>query len=909
MPNHQSFLPRVLLALALYACFTLPCLGQSTQRIAVPSEDGLSRAIDRWSPLAKRLEREIPGTSFKTIPMPLGEITKAIRRGEVEFAVLPAVKIPEAVSEGQAAVIASAAVPALDGGYLSAAPGSILVLKEREDLVDVPSLKGKRAIALSGSSLSGWVAPSGLLRQAGLDPDEDLEDLRFTNDAGAVLDALKAGMIDAVILSNTDLIAAARAGRAAPETYRVLRANGSEPMDAAITKGSTEPLPFEGFLRTSAASDTAAQAVATALYRLEAGSPSTAADGKWTVPASYGAVNPHLRMAGLAVSGEPTGEAPAAPAAVWPTFLSGLIAVIASLAAIRLYRVMRNKEKVAKATVETARQDLETTQQALTKAGEMRASLLANFRQDFRTPLTAVLEISRLLRTTQLGSAQVEYVNAIRETTHNLMGSIGNVTDFASLEAGALQIEQREFDLMEVIDSSLQNVYEQMGEHHAELSVQVDVNVPRALVGDPARIRQVLQNLLHNAMKFTRSGDVLLHVSRIREDAKAAAITFTVIDTGMGMDKKLLKTVFEPYAIQGKDESRGLGLPLSKLLVEKLGGEISAKSDPGKGTQVSFSLLLGKQSHILALRDDDVSRLKNSRVLLIGGREIGRRILQYYLNAWGAQVTYSPRFEDAVEVMKKEGSQGRRFDVVLSPAFVGERNAVELVATVRDHPEFDGIPFVAIASRQECEALPQLEQLAGVLILPRPVRRGDLVIKLSDALRMEVPDRLWKDPSDYDTEEIHKLDFEFSDSNIRRGAVLVADSNAIHQRAVCLVLERMGYEVQTAVAGPETLNLLKRRRYDMAFLDVRLPGMDGFSVVSELRDHESKAQRTPVVGMLPTMKEGEREHCLLSGMDDCILKPLDMETIARTMRRWTRKTAKPAVPNRDDIAMRHEKLA
>lgn len=588
----------------------------------------------------------------------------------------------------------------------------------------------------------------------------------------------------------------------------------------------------------------------------------------------------------------------------------GLIAIISGLSAIRLYRVMRSKERAAKAKVEHTQQDLEVTRQALAQASQVRASLLANFRQDFRTPLTAVLEIARLLQTTSLSGAQVEYVNAIRETTHNLMGSIGNVTDFASLEAGALQLQQREFDLMAIIDAALLNVYEQMGEHHAELSVQVDVDVPRALVGDAVRIRQVLQNLLHNAMKFTQSGDVLLHVSRVSEQSKSATVAFAVIDTGVGMDKNFLKTAFEPYAMHTrcKEEGCGLGLPLSKMLVERMGGAIAAQSSPGKGTQVSFSLPLQKQNHVLALRDEDVRQIRGKRVLLIGGRELSRQILQYYLHAWDAVVSYSPRFEDAVELMKQDARYGRRFDLVLAPAFVAERNAVELVATVRDHPKFDGVPFLIIASRQECEALPQLEQLAGVLLLPRPVRRGDLVIKLSDALRMEIPDRLWKDLTDYDPEEIHKLDFEFSDASLRRGSVLVADSNTIHQKAVCMMLERMGYEAQSTISGTEALELLKKHPFDLVLLDTRLAVMDGFGVASALRDLEQKPVRTPMVGMLSVAREGERERCLLAGMDDCLLKPLDMETIARTLRRWIRKPNRPST-GRDSVEMRHGKLA
>lgn len=898
----------ILCALALLVGASPMAPAQGSLRLAVPIEAGFSETNQRWAPLVKYLDNEVPGAQFTLSPLAADEISKAIRRGEVEFAVVPPSKVPLLLKDAGVSVLATASVPATGDARVSMVPGSILVLKDRGDLQSVAELKGKRIIALGNSSLSGWIGPLGLLHSAEIDPENDFADLRFATDTATVLDALNAGMIDAAILSNADLLAAVRSGRAKPDAYRVLQAKASEAMDAAVTRGSTDPLPLDAFLRTRAVDEPLARKVAEALYRLGPSHPAAQA-ASWTLPANYMVVQAALRSAGSPWSAELEPEAAPSALSQWPTFISLLIAFIASLAAFRLYTLMRSKVKAAKETMDEAQQNLMATQEALARASQMRASLLANFRQDFRTPLTAVLEISRLIGTTHLSSAQVEYVNAIRETTHNLMGSIGNVTDFASLEAGALQIESRDFDLMDVIDTSLQNVYEQMGEHHAELSVQVDVNVPRALVGDPARIRQVLQNLLHNAMKFTHSGDVLLHVSLIREDAGAAAVTFTVIDTGIGIDKKQLKSIFEPYAIQqkGKEEGRGLGLPLCKLLVSRMGGEISAESTPGTGTQISFSLLLKKQTHALALRDDDVSRIKTSRVLLIGGSEISRRIQKYYLQSWGAQVVYSPRFEDALEVMKKEVATGRRFDVVLSPAFVGERNAVELVATVRDHPEFDGIPFVAIASRQECEALPQLEQLAGVLILPRPVRRGDLVIKLTEALRMEVPDRLWKDPSDYDTEEIRKLDFEFTDSNIRRGLVLVADSNSIHQRAVGLVLERMGYEVEATSSGADALNLMKRRRFDLVFIDTKLHGMDSFSAVSELREHENKVQRTPIVGMLPSMKDGEREHCLLSGMDDCILKPLEMETIVRTMRRWTRKAQKPA--GREDSMMRREMSA
>ncbi|MCZ2154191.1 MAG: response regulator [Bryobacterales bacterium] len=653
-------------------------------------------------------------------------------------------------------------------------------------------------------------------------------------------------------------------------------------------------------MKASATSNTLAQRVADALYRMNSGSSTgksaleAAGNFGWTVPQNYSPVAAELRAAGMdpaLAAGADAADASIFNSRYWPMGIGFLIAIVATISAVLHYRRMRQQVKSTEETLDAAKQDLVESKQALARSAEIRASLLSNFRQDFRTPLSALLEISRLLRTTQLSTAQAEYVNAIREMAHNLMGSIGNVTDFASLEAGALRTEKRDFDLMEVVDNALLNVYEQMGEHYAEISVQVDTQVERWLNGDAVRLRQVLQNLLHNAMKFTRSGDVLLHVSREEDRRDTVSVRFTVIDTGVGMNAKQLKRIFDPYVLESRDKnaSRGLGLPLCKRLIEMLGGTISAESAPGKGSQFSFVLPFEKQAQGAILLDDDVSRIRNSRVLLIGGREIGRRILQYYLHSWGAQVVYADRFESSLDVMREEGEKNRRFDLVLCPAFVADRNAVELVATVRDRPELDGIPFVVIASRQECEALPQLEQLAGVIRVERPVRRGELVLKLVEALRMEVPDRLWKDPSDYDREEIYKLDIELSDSKIKRGAILVADSNSIHQRAVALVLDRMGYNVDTAISVSEATKRLQNGRYDLAFIETRLADGDTFKLVSDVRARESKAGRLPIVGMIADAQDGEREHCLLSGMDDSMQKPLDMEAIARTIRRWTRK--------------------
>lgn len=895
-----------ILALAL-AWITAPFLvAQNTtdagvaQRIGVAVEGGFTQTTARWTPTLRYLESEIRGTRFTLVPVPAEKLLASLQRGEVEFAIVPASRYPAVELHAKAAVIASALVRGVQGEPIAAVSGSLLALKDRTDLTSLATAKGKKVLALGADSFAGWIAPSVRLQAAGVHPEHDLPDLQFASDAKTLFDALNSGVIDIAALSNADLLAEVRAGRVKLENYRVLREHDSTPMDARAETGTTPAYPMEAFVKAAGARNPLAEQVAAALFRMnsasERGESAMQAAGNygWTVPQNYAAVAADLRQAGmdpLYADGSTPPEESFFNSKYWPILIGCLVAIVATISAVLQYRRMRAQVKSTEETLDAAKQDLAETQQALARSAEIRASLLSNFRQDFRTPLSALLEISRLLRTTQLSSVQVEYVNAIREMAHNLMGSIGNVTDFASLEAGALQLENRDFDLMEVVDTALLNVYEQMGEHHAELSVQVDTSVHRWLNGDPARLRQVLQNLLHNAMKFTRSGDVLLHVSRESDKPEETSIRFTVIDTGVGMDAKQAKRVFEPYVVQprGKQASRGLGLPLCKRLVEMLGGNITAESAPGKGSQFTFVLPFRKQAQPAVLLDDDTSRIKKSRVLLIGGSEISRRILQYYLQSWGAQVVYAERFESSLDVMRKETSAGRKFDLVLCPAFVADRNAVELVATVRDHPELDGIPFLVIASRQECEALPQLEQLAGVIQIERPIRRRDLVIKLSEALRMEVPDRLWKDPSDYDREEIHKLGIEFSDSKIRRGSVLVADANTIHQRAVALVLDRMGYQVDTALTLEETAKRLQSRRYDLAFLETSLGDGEIFQMVRDFRGRDAKTDRVPLIGMLAQAQDGEREHCLLAGMDDCMLKPLDLETIARTMRRWTRK--------------------
>lgn len=874
--------------------------GGVAQRIGVPVEGGYAETTARWLPTLRYLESEVRGTRFTLSPIPADKLIESVERGEVEFAIIPPGRYPALALRGGASAIASAAAEGVDGEAVVLVKGSLLALKDRTDLTGISSAKGKKVLALGADSLTGWISPSARLREAGIDPEADLPGLHFANDPKTVFDALQSGVIDIAAMGNAELMMAARDGRVRLGNLRVLQQNTSIPMDGKAEEGSTPALPLDAFVKSPAASNALAQRVADALYRMNsaggAGKAAMEAAGNfgWTIPQNYANVAAELRAAGMdpaLAAGEDAAGTGIFNSKYWPMFISFLIAVIATMSAVLHYRRMRRQVKDTEETLDAAKQDLVESKQALARSAEIRASLLSNFRQDFRTPLSALLEISRLLRTTQLSAAQAEYVNAIREMAHNLMGSIGNVTDFASLEAGALRTEKRDFDLMEVVDNALLNVYEQMGEHYAEISVQVDTQVERWLNGDAVRLRQVLQNLLHNAMKFTRSGDVLLHVSREEDHPGAVSVRFTVIDTGVGMNAKQLKRIFDPYVLGSRDKqaSRGLGLPLCKRLIELLGGSISAESSPGKGSQFSFVLPFHKQAQTALLLDDDVSRIRNSRVLLIGGREIARRILQYYLHSWGAHVVYADRFESSLDVMREEGEKNRRFDLVLCPAFVADRNAVELVATVRDRPELDGIPFVVIASSQECEALPQLEQLAGVIRVERPVRRGELVLKLVEALRMEVPDRLWKDPSDYDREEIYKLDIEFSDSKIKRGAVLVADSNSIHQRAVALVLDRMGYNVDTAISVSEAAKRLQSERYDLAFIETRLADGDTFKLVSDLRARENKANRLPIVGMIAEAQDGEREHCLLSGMDDSMLKPLDMEAIARTIRRWTRK--------------------
>ncbi len=553
---------------------------------------------------------------------------------------------------------------------------------------------------------------------------------------------------------------------------------------------------------------------------------------------------------------------------------------------------------VLTAELKASSQRLVKARDQAVEASKFKSQFLANMSHEIRTPMNALIGVSDLMMKTHLTREQQEYANMIRDSASALLDIVNDILDFSKVEAGKVQLELCDLDLVQVVEGAAELLAEKAHQKRLSLMTFIQPQLERSLRGDPTRLRQIILNLISNAIKFTDKGEILVHAMPESKDG-TEFVKILIKDSGIGMSPDVQKQIFSPFTQADNSVSRkyggtGLGLSICNKLVELMGGTIGLESKEGSGTSVWFTFPLEKGKEPTSVEIPE--GIADIHILFVDGPGSSTKVVNAYAKNWGIKCDTAESSGLAHALLKSAHAKGQPYNIIVVESNLPDTTAEEFADQFAGENYAGDTKIILFNSTGPSAAPKSFHNLSGYLTAPmRQSMLLDCIIKMSATSQTEQKTNdtaVSAAPQEVDS----------------RRHILIAEDNQVNQRVAVLQLQQIGFTSDVASNGAEAVEAASKNKYDLILMDCQMPIMDGFEATRQIRKSETRTgRRLPIVAMTAHAMEGDREKCIAEGMDDYISKPVNPAVLSAILEKWLQlELVKPRTAPKEETIPRRQ---